>query len=153
MWRETELATSPFYLLARHWHHCSYVDNHWPLSEYISFFLTDFILKFYLFSSVSQCSLLRATRNSCTIKPLMTFDIWMPSLVPPPSTATCSSAVLIPLILGYNLLPARGKRFQYWNLTQDTKGIVLRMKLTYLAIKSYFVSRINILKTCVWECC
>jgi hypothetical protein len=33
MWRETELAVPPFYLLARHWHRRSHADNHWPLSE------------------------------------------------------------------------------------------------------------------------
>jgi hypothetical protein len=32
MWRETELVTSPFYLLAKHQR--SHVDNNWPLSKY-----------------------------------------------------------------------------------------------------------------------
>jgi hypothetical protein len=34
MWRETKLATSPFYLSARHKHQRSRVVNHWPLSEH-----------------------------------------------------------------------------------------------------------------------
>jgi hypothetical protein len=29
--QEMELVTPLFYLLARHWQHCTRVDNHWPL--------------------------------------------------------------------------------------------------------------------------
>jgi hypothetical protein len=37
MWRETELATSPCYLLARHWHQRYHVDKHSPLLEYTNY--------------------------------------------------------------------------------------------------------------------